>query len=395
MDGFFNKIVQPGDSGDNDVMKMNAIKQMEHFARTQPGAISLSQGIPFLNSDEALRKAAIEALEQGKVDAYSDPQGIKELRHEIASDLQANGMDYSSEEIIVTAGAIEALSATLLTILNETKNEVIIPTPTYSAYFKVVQVAKGRAVPIKLHEDRGWRLDINELEKNISDKTAVILICNPNNPTGNIYSKDQLDQLCELAKKYNLVLILDEVYKNMVFEQGHWYVPCENSNNKNYIVRIVSFSKDFALSGWRVGYLHTSQVMVDRILPVHDALINCTPVISQYAAIEAIRQSKRIFENNIQTYTKNRDIMVSYLDKLNGYLDYSMPQGSYFFFPKFKQPTDESKFCEQLFEEQKVTVVPGDDFGPGGENHLRICFGRSEEAVKEGMERLAKFVLNV
>lgn len=373
-------------------MKLNAVKQMEHLARCQPGAVSLSQGIPFRASDDAIRETVFAAINDGKVDSYADPQGLLELRQLISQKLADDHMEYGPNEVIVTAGAIEALSATLLSILTHDHDEVIIPTPTYSAYFKAVAVAKGRAISVRLNEDDGWALDLEKIEASISSKTGAILICNPNNPTGNIYPPEVLDALCDMAKKRGILLILDEVYKNMLFDATEWYAPTSRPEYKDTVVRIVSFSKDFALSGWRVGFLHTSSRLVEKILPVHDALVNCTPVISQYAAIASLHNQTRIYQQNRDLYTKNRDIMASYLDQISDMLSYQMPQGSYFFFPKFKTPINTDEFCLQLFKDQHVTVVPGSDFGPGGEGHLRLCFGRSEEAIHKGMQGLVQFL---
>lgn len=373
-------------------MQTTSIKQIETYARYHPEVVSLSQGIPFRHSDTRIRYAVIKAMLQNNVDAYADPQGMIELREAISTSLRQEKMVYSSEEIIVTAGVTEGLAATLLSILTSERNEVIVPTPAYSAYFRAIEVAKGKIVSIPLHENEKWQLDSSELEKRITSRSRAILLCNPNNPTGSIYSREVLESLCKLAQKHNLIIILDEVYKNMIFNDSTFYTPCVDKSYKKCIIRIVSFSKDFSLTGWRVGFLHADRELIQKILPVHDALINCVPVISQYAALAALENADSIVGQNKKIYQKHMMLMKKYLDTLSDHLSYVMPQGAYYFFPRFVKSVDVEKFCLALLQEEHVAVVPGNDFGLSGENHIRICFGRSEESIKKGMEGLTRFL---
>lgn len=375
-------------------MKLNAIKQMENYARYNPQVVSLSQGIPFLRSDEHIRESAIDAIRENKVDRYSDPRGFLELRNSISEALLQEKMDYSEKEIIVTAGAIEGLSSVFLSILNPGRNEVIIPTPTYSAYFRTVKVAKGNAIPFIFDEEKGWTLDPEKLEKKITNQTAAILLCNPNNPTGSVYTRETLLRLCDIAIKHNILIVLDEVYKNMIFDDADFYSPAIDKKFKKNIIRVVSFSKDFSLTGWRVGFLHSDKSIIEKILPVHDTLVNCAPVISQYAALAAIKHQDEILVNNMAIYSRHRDIMSGYLKNLNEFLSFTKPKGSYYMFPKIKNVYDTEKFCMDLLTKANLAVVPGSDFGPGGESHIRICFGRAEEDIITGMKSLSKYLHN-
>jgi len=375
-------------------MTLNAIKQMETYARYHQDIVSLSQGIPYQPSDVSLRYAAVEALLHNYVDAYSDPRGILSLRLKISEILLKENMLYTQDEIIITAGATEGLMATLLCCITPEHDEIIIPTPTYSAYFKIAQAAKAKIVYVPLDKQNNWRLDPALLEKNISKKTAAILLCNPNNPTGSLYQKKDLIEICSKAQKYNIQVIIDEAYKNMIFDTQNYFSPCIENKYKKNIVRIFSFSKDFSFTGWRVAFLHSDKKIVEKILPFHDATVNCAPVISQYAAIAALENGERIVEENKVIYTKHRDLMRSYLDNLKMYLTYQMPQGSYYFFPEFRKKIDIEAFCFGLLRNGRVAVVPGNDFGPGGENHFRLCFGRRKEDIIKGMERLTRYLIN-
>lgn len=368
---------------------------MEMYARYNPEVVSLSQGIPFRHSDFRIRYSVIEALLQNKVDFYSDPQGMLLLREAVSLSLEEEGMRYTPEEILVTAGVTEGLTATFLTLLTPQRNEVLIPTPSYSAYFRIVQIAKGKSVSIPLDESRGWELDRDFLEKNISKRSAAILLCNPNNPTGSIYSRKTLQQVCQIALKYNLFVIVDEVYKNMLFDDVDFYSPATESSFKENLIRVVSFSKDFALTGWRVGFLHTQSKLLSKILPVHDALVNCVPVISQYAAMSALANQESILAENKVIYTKQREKMKFFLDQMQDKFTYTLPKGAYFFFPRVLQEKNVANFCKELLYKANVAVVPGSDFGLGGEEHIRLCFGRREEEITQGMERITQYIRNV
>jgi aspartate/methionine/tyrosine aminotransferase len=379
---------------DNSTMTLNAIKQMETYARYNPHVISLSQGIPYQPADNAIRQEVVEAMFQNKVDMYSDPQGIVQLRQKISEMLLDEDMQYSDDEILITAGATEGLLVTFLSLLTIERNEVVIPTPAYSAYFRIVASAKGKPVSLPLIEKDGWKLDILVLKKSITKKTAAILLCNPNNPTGSLYSKEDLLEICFLAQKNNVHVILDEVYGNMLFDDNSMYTPCVNDALKQTIIRVVSFSKDFSLTGWRVAFLQSHKRIIQQILPFHDALVNCAPVISQYAAIAALKNRQRILTNNQVIYTENRTLMQKYLDNLHEDLNYQMPKGSYFFFPKLLKKQNSVEFCFTLLEKEHVALVPGSDFGAGGESHIRLCFGRSKEDIIKGMEGLTRFLVS-
>lgn len=367
---------------------------MENYARYRRGVVSLSQGIPFVASDELIREDVVRAIFDNKVDRYSDPRGILELRTEISNLLFDECMSYSEEEIIVSVGAIEGLSSVFLSLLSKEKNEVIIPTPTYSAYFRVVDVAKGKTVPFVLDEKNDWELDIEQFEKKITSRTAAILICNPNNPTGSIYSRETLIKLSQTAKKHNIYLVVDEVYKNMIYGDATIYTPGIDDSFRKNIIRVVSFSKDFSLTGWRVGFFHSDKEIIEKILPVHDALVNCTPVISQYAALSALTNQEMILAKVKSIYNRQRIITAEYLNQLGDFLTYKMPKGSYYFFPKLMYVKNSAEFCLDLLVKENVALVPGSDFGKGGEGHVRICFGRAEDDVRKGMEYLTRYLYN-
>lgn len=295
-------------------------------------------------------------------------------------------------EIIVTAGAIEGLSVALRSVISADQNEVIVPSPVYAAYFKAVESARGQTVPVLLDESRGWMLDVEAVERSISSRTAAILLCNPNNPTGSVYGRAVLEKLARLAAMRGITLIIDEVYKNMLYGTDRWYTPAADNTFRSAIIRVVSFSKDFSLTGWRVGFVHADGARIPRLLAVHDTLVNCAPVVSQYAAIAALKYQNDILAGNDEVYRQNLALVQARLDRLSDFLTYEPPKGAYFLFPKLHNVSDSAAFSARLLKKQKVALVPGSAFGPGGEGHVRICFGRSPEAISMGMDRFEEYL---
>jgi aminotransferase len=372
--------------------KLSAIKQIEIIARSTPGVISLAQGVPSIPSHLDIRKAACRAINEGKADRYSIGIGIPELRIALSKHLRDNQMNYDPEtEIMITAGAIESLSTIFLSLLSP-KDEVILLTPTYFANYKrIVEMAGGVSIAVPLLENSKWHIDFIKLEKHITSNTKALILCNPNNPTSSVFTKKEILRLTTLSKKYNFMIIMDDVYSEIVYEK-EVYNPLVDPRLKQSIIRIVSFSKSYSLSGWRIAYIHGPKKIMEKLLPFHDNLINCAPVVSQYAALAGITTHKKIISENISVYRKNRTIIMKELDTLSQHFSYSIPEGGYYIFPKLKHIKDDVTFCFDLLKKAKVAIVPGSDFGPGGEGHIRICFGKSEEEIKEGIKRLRKYL---
>lgn len=373
-------------------MRLNTIKKVERLARANTEVISLGQGIPSLPVDRAIRQQVFSVIESGSADAYSDPQGLPLLRKKISKQLAVEGMQYDADELIITAGAIEALNVALKNVVAAGRDEVIVPTPVYAAYFQLIAAAGGRAVPVRLDEENGWALDVDRLSESVTARTTAILLCHPNNPTGSLYDRTTLEAICDMALEHGLTVIIDEVYRNMLFGADDFYSPAMDAKYKRCLIRVMSFSKDFSLTGWRVGYLQADRSRIASMVALHDSLINCAPVISQYAAIAALDNFDRIIASNRSLYAANRETMKSALEELAEYFDFTEPGGGYFFFPRLKQTKDDGRIAQELVLQAGVVVVPGEAFGPGGEGHVRLCFGRSEHAVREGMQRINTYL---
>jgi aminotransferase len=381
-------------------ISLSPIKDMELRASRIPGVVSLAQGVPSFDTPEAIKRAAIEAIEKGKVAKYSLAPGLLELREVITQKLEQESKFYDfEEEVIVTAGSIEAITATMLAILSP-GDEVLIPDPTYTSYQPAIKVAGGVPVFVPLDEENHWAFDIAELEKRITPKTKALLFCNPNNPTGTIFTRNQLHAVAQLAIKHDFYILSDEVYKDFIFDASEkFYSLAQMRGIRDRLIYIFSFSKAYAMTGWRIAYLATHHDLAKKILGVHDALVTCAPVVSQYAALAALEMADEELAKYHAIYKERRDLICRRLDKLKNVFEYQNPDSAYFVFPRVKEnilqkiaPDGGSKeFAIELLEKAKVATVPGAAFGPVGENHIRMCFGRSEEDINLAFDRLEKF----
>ncbi|MCF7845241.1 MAG: pyridoxal phosphate-dependent aminotransferase [Candidatus Pacebacteria bacterium] len=384
-------------------IKLSTIKEIELRASKYPDAVSLAQGIPDFDTPDFIKRRVERALKRGVVAKYSLSPGLPELRELIEESLEKENMFYDWEkEILVTAGSIQGITATIMAITNP-GDEVIIPEPTYTSYQEVIKLAGCKPVFVPLNEEEGWSFDIEKYKKVITKKTKAIFYCNPNNPTGTIYSKKQLLELAELAEKHNLFLISDEVYKDFIYDEKEFFSLAELPELRKRVIRIFSFSKAFAMTGWRVAYLHSDEENIREIIKVHDSLVTCAPVISQYGAMGALEIGEEKINEFRERYKKRRDMMCERIEKLNSVFSFVKPDSSYYIFPKInpeavdikkkKKVVDSREFAFWLLEKSQVAVVPGVAFGPNGEGHIRLSFGRREEDILEVFNRLEKLFL--
>lgn len=371
-------------------IKLSPIKQMELLASKIPDVVSLAQGIPSFDTPEIIKHAAIKALNRGVVAKYSLTYGLPELRETIEQKLAEEKMYYDFEkEIIATCGSIEGITASLISIVNNKKNQVILFSPSYASYPEAVKVAGGEPVFVNLIEEGGWRIDFKNLTKKINKRTAAIIVCNPNNPTGMLFHKEDLLKVAELAWNKKIFIILDEVYKDFVYEgREELFSLAQITELRKIIIRVFSFSKACAMTGWRIGFVHSDEENIKEIVKVHDCLVTCAPVISQYAAIGALDFADNEIEKFRQKYQERRELICRHLDDLKDIFSYQRPNSSYFVFPKILKSKNSWHFALNLLEKAHVAVVPGLAFGPSGEGHIRMSFGRSEKDINEAMKRI-------
>jgi aminotransferase len=393
---------------------LSPIKEIEIRSSKIFDVVSLAQGVADFDTPECIKRCVIEHIENGNVAKYSLSPGIIELREAVEVDLKKRGINYDFEnEIIITAGAIEAITATLLTVLKE-GDEVLIPDPTYTSYQEAIKNAGGAPKFVSLCEEDNWSFDESKLEKKITNKTKAILFCNPNNPTGTIYPREQLLKILEIAEKNNLYVLSDEVYRDFIYDDQDFYSIGSFSKFRKRIIYIFSFSKSYSMTGWRVGYLATDKILAQKILAHHDVMVTCAPVVSQWGALGAIEMADEDRDYFKNSFKERRDLICGYLDEMKKWFTYQKPSSAYFVFPKFSKRLVEalSQDCKMnkydlkdyqknslswrlvmdLLYEAKVAFVPGQAFGETGENHLRMCFGRSKEDISKAMKRLKEYL---
>lgn len=373
-------------------LQLSVIKQMEIRAAKYPDVISLAQGIPSFDTPACIKRRVERALRAGAVAKYSLSPGLPELREMIEISLAGENMFYDwQKEIIATAGSIEGLTAAIFAI-SDPGDEIILPSPTYVSYKEVISLAGCAPIFVPLNEDKGWSFELDKFEKAITPKTKAILFCNPNNPTGTIYDREQLTGLAKLAEKHNLFIISDEVYKDFVYGSSEKiFSLAELPELRKRVIRVFSFSKSHAMTGWRIGFIHSDESVIKEILKVHDCLVTCAPVISQYAAMGALEMGERDIINFKEQYGRRRGLICSRLDKLNEHLHYIKPNSAYFVFPKIFKYGDSVALALELLDKVQVAVVPGVAFGPNGEGHIRLSFGRTEAHINTAFDRLEKF----
>ena len=374
-------------------MPKSAIHEMTRLSKEIEDVSFLSWAKPTSGAPVHIREAAVEAINKGLCDGYSVSGGLPELREEITAKLKRdNNIDAEASQIIVTVGAIEGLMAAIMATVNP-GDEVILPTPTYSTHANQVMLASGIPVFVPTIEDDGFKLDVDAVRAAVTPKTKAILYCSPSNPTGTVFSEDELRAVAEIALEHDLYIITDEAYEYFVFDDHrHFSIGSIPEVRKN-VISCFTFTKTYAMTGWRIGYLHADPGLIPQISKAHIPFAICTPVASQYAALAALRGSQDCIEEFRNHYLDARNLMCERLDSLPDVFDYQKPGGSYLMFPKILLPEgkDSQEFCVKLLREARVSTTPGGDFGPTGEGHLRMSFCVPNEMIDKAFDRMEKY----
>lgn len=374
-------------------MKKSAIHEMTRLSKEIEDVAFLSWAKPTSDTPEHIKAAAIKAIKDGLVSGYSTSSGLVELRQEIAKKLRRdNNVEANISQLIVTVGAIEGLSAAIFAIL-DSGDEVILPSPTYSTHIQQVRIASGKPILVPLLEEEDFALDIEGIRKAISPKTKALIYCSPSNPTGTAFSEKQLRQLAEVALENNLMVITDEAYEYFVYNGHKHFSIASIPEMQEKAISCYTFTKTYAMTGWRIGYLHANEQLIPHITKTHIPLTICAPVVSQYAALAALKGSQDCVKEFRNHYLSTRDLMCRRLDDLDSIFNYVKPSGSYLMFPKIlgKEGKDSTAFCKKMLKEAKVSTTPGIAFGPTGESHLRLSFCVPEEEINKAFDRMETY----
>ncbi|MDO8451868.1 MAG: pyridoxal phosphate-dependent aminotransferase [bacterium] len=352
--------------------------------------VNLGQGIPSFPTAGHIRDAARVALEERDIGVYPNFLGTPELRNAIAERLShVHGTALESRNILITVGAMEATSASVLSILSSGDIAGIV-TPDYCNHFPVVDLAKGTVREIAMMEGEHWQIDMSTLEKAAKDGMKLLIITNPNNPTGAVLLKEQIQQILELSRVYSFWIISDETYSFLSYDRPFVsFLDFWSQSDRLIVLR--SFSKEYAMTGWRVGYVVARGDTLGVIAKTHDALVGCAPKISQRAAMAAVVGPQTIVGEYVSVFRRRRDLACRLLDGLKDYLVYAKPQGAYYIFPKYKMDIDSLTLSQDILEKAHVAVIPGSAFGTAGEGHIRLSFAVEDDVLVEGVGMLRNY----
>lgn len=368
----------------------SGIRKFFDIVSEMEGAISLGVGEPDFDTPWHVRDAGIRSLEMGKT-FYTSNAGLKELKQEICNYLKRRMQveyDYNTE-VMVTIGGSEAIDAALRAMLDP-GDEVLIPQPSYVSYVPCTILAGGVPVVIELEEKDQFRLTREKLLEKITDKTKVLVLPFPNNPTGAIMEREDLEAVAKVVEEKDLFVISDEIYAELTYKKKHMTIASLPGMRERTVL-INGFSKAYAMTGWRLGYACGPEPIIKVMTKIHQSAIMCAPTTSQYAAVTALRRCDADIEAMRSEYDMRRRFLVSSLNRMG--LDCFEPEGAFYAFPSIRKTgLSSEEFCEKLLFGKKVAVVPGNAFGDSGEGHVRISYSYSIGHLSEALHRIELFL---
>ncbi len=372
-------------------LQPSGIRKFFDIVAEMDDVISLGVGEPDFDTPWHIRDEGIYSLEKGRT-FYTSNSGLKELRMEIAAYLQrTQGLEYHYlSQIFVTVGGSEAIDLAMRAMINP-GDEVLIPQPSYVSYEPCVVMADGKPVVIELKEENQFRLTPEELEAAITPKTKILVMPFPNNPTGAIMEREDLEKLVPIIEKHDLFVVSDEIYGELTYGGKKHVSIAALPGMQERTILINGFSKAYAMTGWRLGYACGPKEVIRQMVKIHQYCIMCAPTTSQYAAVEALRNGDEDVRRMRESYDERRRFVLFTLKEMG--LPCFEPEGAFYVFPcirEFGMTSDE--FATNLLKEEKVAIVPGTAFGNCGEGYLRISYAYSIESLKKALKRLENYV---
>ncbi len=372
-------------------IKPSGIRKFFDIAGQIEDVISLGVGEPDFQTPWSVRKTAITALEKGKT-IYTANSGLIELRKEISKYLEkTQRVKYDPvHEIIVTVGGSEAIDLGIRAMVDP-GDEVLVVEPSFVCYAPIVELTGGVAVPIETKAEDNFKLTAEALKAKITDKTKLLILPFPNNPTGAVMTRSDLEKIAEVLRDTNIVVLSDEIYSELTYtgEPHCSIVSFEGMQERTLLVN--GFSKAYAMTGWRMGYVAGPEPLITQMLKIHQYAIMCSPTVSQYAAIEALQSCDNEVKKMVSEYNIRRRWLVNALNEIG--LECFEPEGAFYVFPSIKSTgLSSEEFCERLLYEHKVAVVPGNAFGDCGEGYIRISYAYSLKHLMEAVSRIKEFL---
>lgn len=376
-----------------DHVPASGIRRFFDIAAQMPDVISLGVGEPDFVTPAPIRAAGIRSLEEGRT-AYTSNSGLLELRVALTKHLRAlYGVDYDPEhELLITVGVSEALQIAAIATLNP-DDEVIIPEPCFVAYPAAVTFADATPVMIPTTVDQSFQVDPERIAAAITPRTRAILIGYPNNPTGAVMPHDKLQAIAELAERHDLLVFSDEIYDRLVYGVNHTcFATLPGARDRT--VLLGGFSKAYAMTGWRLGWMAAPADIIAAARKVHQYAIMSAPTTAQYAGIEALHHGEPFVTEMVAEYDRRRRAIVAGLNSIG--LPTFEPQGAFYVFPHVAHlGVSSDTFAERLLREQQVAVIPGETFGPSGEGFVRACYAASMDKIETALDRIEKFVRTI
>lgn len=371
-------------------IKPSGIRKFFDLVSEMQDVISLGVGEPDFDTPWHIRDEGIYALEKGRT-FYTSNSGLKSLRQEISNYIKrTQNIDYNPDnEIIVTVGGSEAIDIGIRALVND-GDEVIIPQPSYVSYEPCAILANATPVIIDLKAENEFRLKPDELLNAITDKTKILILPFPNNPTGSVMDREDLEKIAKIIIEKDIYVMSDEIYSELSYKEKHVSIASLEGMKERTIL-INGFSKSYAMTGWRLGYACAPKEIIKQMTKIHQFAIMCAPTTSQYAAVEALKNGDEDVAMMRQSYNQRRRFLLNAFKEMN--LPCFEPFGAFYVFPCIKEfGMTSEEFATKLLQEEKVAAVPGTAFGASGEGHLRISYAYSLDNLKKAMERMKRFV---
>jgi aminotransferase len=368
----------------------SGIRKFFDLLLTMEDVISLGVGEPDFETPWNVSEAGIYSIEQGHT-SYTSNKGLLPLRQAVAKDLSARyGISYDpEEEIIITSGVSEAADIAIRALVDP-GDEVLVAEPSYVSYAPCAILAGGKPVPVSCHEKDGFTLTPDALMERVTKKSRVLVMNFPNNPTGGVMRKAEIDAIADVVVDHDLLVISDEVYSELTYEGGHVAVA-SHPELRDRTVTMNGFSKAYAMTGWRIGYLCAPKPISELALKIHQYVMLCAPVMGQMAAIEALRNGEEEKNAMVREYRQRRNFFVEGLNRIG--LPCHLPKGAFYAFPSVAGTgLSDQEFAERFLTEQQVAVVPGSVFGETGKDHLRCAYAVSREDLGTALARMEKFL---
>jgi aminotransferase len=377
-----------------NLIKPSAIRRMLEFSAGMENVVHLEQGEPDFTTPKHILEAAVEATKKGFTH-YTEIDGTLELRQAIAEKLEKdNGISADPQtDVTVTSGSQEVMLIAALGFLNS-GDEALILDPYYPACFEDTLLAEAVPVTVPLNERRNYGIELEVLEKKITNRTKMIWLCNPSNPTGHVFSRQDLEIIAEVAQKHDLIVFVDEIYEKIVYDGARHVSIGSLPGMEDRTITVNGFSKAYAMTGWRIGYVAAGKKLSATLRKLHYYAVLCPNAISQKAAFAALIGPQDCVQEMVREYNRRRELVLNELEKIAS-LSYTKPKGAFYVFPNFSsyERSDEA-MAANLLKEARVVTAPGSGFGRAGEGHLRISYSVSYEQVEEGMKRIRKCLGN-